>query len=47
MKYNIDKINTTLKDLESNNLNQYKNGFHYKKYVNIKINNDSIRNKIQ
>lgn len=47
MKYNIDKVNTTLSDMDNNNLNHYKNGFHYKKYVNIKINNDAIRNKIQ
>lgn len=46
MKYNIDKVNTSIIDLEYNSLNQMKHKIQHKKSVSIKINNDSIKSKI-
>ena len=46
MKYNMIKSNSTFDSLDYNNLDQMKQRIQHKKFVNIKINNDSIRNKI-
>lgn len=46
MKYNMIKMNSSLDIIDYNNLDQMKQRIQHKKNVNIKINNDSIRNKI-
>lgn len=46
MKYNMIKMNSSLDVIDYNNLDQMKQRIQHKKNVNIKINNDSIRNKI-
>ena len=46
MKYNMIKIDSTFDSIDYNNLGQMKQRSQHKKNVYIKINNDSIRNKI-
>ncbi len=46
MKFNMIKVDSTFDTLDCNNLCQMKQRSQHIKNVNIKINNDSIRNKI-